>query len=339
MSSPPLPAEPVRGERTAEIVARLLSQAILDGDLAPGTRLREETLASVYGVSRTPIREALILLGSSGLIGLAPNRGATVLRLTVDDIAEIYHLRGLLESEAVSLATQRATPELIGLLNRSCDRLAELHGAAAGEQLRADMHFHYGIAEASGSPRLYALIRQVSAIPEGYRSSIPYSSQDLTEAERQHRAIAGALRNGRCQEAAGLMRSHVGWAGQLAVRSLGDRLGAGLAWPDQPERPDQQARPGRSERSERPDQHVPPGRSEPPDQHVPPDQPERSERPDQHVPPGRSEPPDQHVPPDQPERSERPDQHVPPGRSEPPDQHVPPGRPERPDQRRAREMT
>ncbi len=257
MSSPPLPAEPVRGERTAEIVARLLSQAILDGDLAPGTRLREETLASVYGVSRTPIREALILLGSSGLIGLAPNRGATVLRLTVDDIAEIYHLRGLLESEAVSLATQRATPELIGLLDGSCDRLAELHGAAAGEQLRADMHFHYGIAEASGSPRLYALIRQVSAIPEGYRSSIPYSGQDLTEAERQHRAIAGALRNGRCQEAAALMRSHVGWAGRLAVRSLGDRLGAGLARPDQPgrsERPDQQVQPGRPERSDRPDQ-------------------------------------------------------------------------------------
>ena len=300
MSSPPLPAEPVRGERTAEIVARLLSQAILDGDLAPGTRLREETLASVYGVSRTPIREALILLGSSGLIGLAPNRGATVLRLTVDDIAEIYHLRGLLESEAVSLATQRATPELIGLLDRSCDRLAELHGAAAGEQLRADMHFHYGIAEASGSPRLYALIRQVSAIPEGYRSSIPYSSQDLTEAERQHRAIAGALRNGRCQEAAALMRSHVGWAGRLAVRSLGDRLGAGLARPDQP------------------------GRSERPDQQVRPDQPERSERPDQHVPPGRSEPPDQHVQP---------------GRPEQPDQHVQPGRPERPDQRRALEMT
>jgi len=123
--------------------------------------------------------------------------------------------------------------------------------------LEEDTAFHYGIAEASGSPRLYALIRQVSAIPEGYRSSIPYSSQDLTEAERQHRAIAGALRNGRCQEAAALMRSHVGWAGRLAVRSLGDRLGAGLARPDQPgrsERPDQQVQPGRSERSDRPDQ-------------------------------------------------------------------------------------
>jgi DNA-binding GntR family transcriptional regulator len=236
VSTPPLLAGPVRGERTAEIVARRLSQAILDGDLVPGTRLREETLASAYGVSRTPIREALILLSSSGLIELAPNRGATVLQLTTGDITEIYHLRGLLESEAVSLAGRRVTPELIGLLDKSCDRLARLHGAAAADQLAADMQFHYGIAEAAGSPRLYALIRQVSAIPEGYRSSIPYRSNDLTEAERQHRAIAHALRHGPGPEAAGLMRRHVDWAGQLAVRSLGRRLSTAQPRPPASER-------------------------------------------------------------------------------------------------------
>jgi DNA-binding GntR family transcriptional regulator len=227
MSTPPLAAAPVRGERTAEIVARRLSQAILDGDLVPGTRLREETLAASYGVSRTPIREALILLGSSGLIELAPNRGATVRQLTTGDITEIYHLRGLLEAEAVSLAASRITPELIGLLNRACDRLAGLHGAAAADQLAADVQFHHGIAEAAGSPRLFALIRQVCAIPEGYRSSIPYGNADLTEAERQHRAIARALQHAPGPEAASLMRSHVTWAGQLAVRSLSARLAAG----------------------------------------------------------------------------------------------------------------
>jgi DNA-binding GntR family transcriptional regulator len=219
-------ARPVRGERTAEIVARRLSQAILDGDLMPGTRLREETLAAAYGVSRTPIREALILLSSSGLIELAPNRGATVLQLGTGDITEIYHLRGVLEAEAVSLAGRRITPELIALLGRACDRLAGLHGATAADQLAADMQFHYGIAEAAGSPRLFALIRQVCAIPEGYRSSIPYGGEDLTEAERQHRAIARALRQGPGPEAAELMRDHVAWAGQLAVRSLSARLAA-----------------------------------------------------------------------------------------------------------------
>jgi DNA-binding GntR family transcriptional regulator len=226
-----LPAGPVRGERTAEIVARRLSQAILDGEILPGTRLREETLAARYGVSRTPIREALILLSSSGLIELAPNRGATVLALTAGDITEIYRLRGLLEAEAVRLAGGQVTPALLSLLQVSCDRLARLHGAAAAEQLAADVQFHYGIAEAAGSPRLYALIRQVCAIPEGYRSSIAYSHADLSEAERQHRGIAAALAEGHGTAAAELMRGHVDWAGRLAVHSLSGRLSPGPGGP------------------------------------------------------------------------------------------------------------
>jgi len=217
----------VRGERTAEIVARLLSQAILAGEIAPGTWLREGLLAARYGVSRTPIREALILLGNSGLIELTPNRGAMVLQLSAEDVDEIYKLRGLLEAEAVSLAAGRATAELADLLDKSCDRLSDLHDAAAAEQLAEDTYFHYGIAEASGSPRLYALIRQISAIPIGYRSSIPYTRDDLAQAQRQHRAIVAALRRHRAEQASKLMRGHIGWAGQLALERLRDRLSSG----------------------------------------------------------------------------------------------------------------
>jgi len=156
---------PVRGERIADVVARRLAQAILSGQLPPGSRLREETLASNFSVSRTPIREALIVLAASGLAHLEPNRGATVLQLTADDVAEVYHLRAVLESESAALASRRITPEVAGLLVKICDRMGELRAAPAAEQLAADTNFHYTIAEASGSPRLVALIRQVSAIP------------------------------------------------------------------------------------------------------------------------------------------------------------------------------
>ena len=88
----------------------------------------------------------------------------------------------------------RGTPEVAELLAKICDRMGELHDAPASEQLAADTVFHYTIAEASGSPRLHALVRQVSAIPEAYRSGIPYTSGDMIEAERQHRAIAVAIR-------------------------------------------------------------------------------------------------------------------------------------------------
>jgi len=212
---------PVRGERTADVIARRLGQAILSGAVAPGTRLREENLARQFSVSRTPVREALIALSTSGLVEAEPNRGSTVLRLTAEDVADVYHLRAVLESESAALAASRGTPEVADLLARACDRMAELHDAPAAEQLAADTVFHYTIAEASGSPRLHALVRQVSAIPEAYRSGIPYTSGDMTEAGRQHRAIAVAIGDRSETSARELMRSHVAWAGRLAAERLG----------------------------------------------------------------------------------------------------------------------
>ena len=223
---PALPGEPARGEGTAEIVARRIGQAIVAGTLLPGTRITEEALARTYAVSRTPIREALILLSGSGLVELSRNRGATVLQLTVADVTEIYHLRALLESESARLAAKRATPELADLLEKSCDLLARLHHAPASEQLDADTYFHYNIAHASGSGRLYSFIRQVCAIPEAYRSSIAYTPADMGEAERQHRGIATAIRRRRSNDAAKLMRGHVSWAGEMAVARLEQQLRA-----------------------------------------------------------------------------------------------------------------
>jgi DNA-binding GntR family transcriptional regulator len=217
---------PVRADRTADVVARRLAQAILSGELAPGTRLREEALARSFSVSRTPVREALILLSASGLAHLEPNRGAMVLQLTAEDVSEVYHLRAVLESESAAMAAGRITPEVAALLFKICDRMGELHESPASEQLAADTRFHYTIAEASGSPRLHALVRQVSAIPEAYRSAIPYTDADMGEAERQHRGIAEAIRQQDHGQARRLMRSHVEWAGRLAVDRLQPNLAA-----------------------------------------------------------------------------------------------------------------
>jgi DNA-binding GntR family transcriptional regulator len=224
MTSPSYLGTPARGERTADVVARRLGQAILTGKIAPGTRLREGTLAQQFSVSRTPIREALIQLSAIGLVDAEPNRGATVLRLAADDVTEVYHVRALLESESAGLAARRSSPELAGLLGKACDQMGPLRSAPASDQLAADTFFHYTIAEASGNSRLHALVRQVSAIPEAYRSSIPYTGDDMIEAERQHRAIAEAIGHRREAQARDLMRSHVTWAGHLAVERLDRHL-------------------------------------------------------------------------------------------------------------------
>jgi DNA-binding GntR family transcriptional regulator len=213
-----------RGESTAELLARRVTQQILDGDLEPGTRLREESLAATYSVSRTPIREALLLLSGTGLVALERNRGARVLALTAADVAEIYQVRGVLEAEAAALAATRINDEQLDELDRSCDELAGLHDAAAARQLEADMAFHYAIAAIAGNAHLQGMIRQVCAVPEAYRSFMAYTSADMATAEAQHRAVAAALRAGHQKNAAQAMRGHVDWAGELAVTRLQPRL-------------------------------------------------------------------------------------------------------------------
>jgi DNA-binding GntR family transcriptional regulator len=213
-----------RGESTAELLARNLTQQILDGHIAPGTRLREESLAAAYRVSRTPIREALIVLGGSGLVQLERNRGATVLALSATDVREVYQIRAVLEAEAASLAATRLTAEQLDRLDRSCDELATLHDAPAARQLQADTSFHYAIAEAAGNVRLYSTIRDVCAIPEAYRSFMAYTAADMSAAESQHRAVSVALRAGQRAGSARAMRRHIEWAGNLAVKRLQSRL-------------------------------------------------------------------------------------------------------------------
>jgi len=191
---------PVRGERTADVVARRLAQAILGGEIAPGTRLREEDLARTFSVSRTPVREALIVLSATGLAHLEANRGATVLQLTAGDVSEVYHLRAVLESESAAMAAARISAELAGLLFKICDRMGELHEAPASEQLAADTQFHYTIAEASGVVALGRPQRRperdLGAAGLGPRGAPPQDRAGAVEVHGYHRHPAADRQEG-----------------------------------------------------------------------------------------------------------------------------------------------
>ena len=82
----------------------LIRQAIVDGRLPPGQRLKEEELARELGISRTPVREALLILQTEGLVDAAPNRGAVVRSHDADDLEDLYQLRALLEGYAARRA-------------------------------------------------------------------------------------------------------------------------------------------------------------------------------------------------------------------------------------------
>src|SRR3954470_16750413 len=97
-----------RGATTPDLIAETLREEILRGVVAPGQALRQEELADRFGVSRLPVRDALLRLEAQGLVHVYPNRGAFVITLSADEVREIYEMRILLEGDLL----ERAVPKI-----------------------------------------------------------------------------------------------------------------------------------------------------------------------------------------------------------------------------------
>ena len=100
-----------RATTTPDLIAESLREEILRGALAPGQALRQEELADRFGVSRLPVRDALLRLEAQGLVHVFPNRGAFVISLSADEVTEIYEMRLLLEGDILERAVPRMTPD------------------------------------------------------------------------------------------------------------------------------------------------------------------------------------------------------------------------------------
>src|SRR5690348_6581277 len=114
-------------------VRDLLEEAILDGELKPGERLRAEALAQRFGTSRTPIREALLQLEAQGLVEVTHNRGAVVRTFDRDDLLDLYEVRALIEPHAAARAASRIGRGELEALERLCEE---------EDQLVANEQFH-----------------------------------------------------------------------------------------------------------------------------------------------------------------------------------------------------
>src|SRR5579885_1654687 len=120
------------GQNSDDVYARV-REAILDGELAPGTVMSQVALAEDLGISRTPLREALRMLQSEGLIDAQPNRRVRVAPMTPQDLEDLWIIRVTLEAEALRLSVPRMTPEdLAGLEGH----MAEMAHYAANEDYR-----------------------------------------------------------------------------------------------------------------------------------------------------------------------------------------------------------
>ena len=211
-----------RGEKTSVAAARVLRDAIFSGQLRPGQTLGEQTLGRQLGISRTPVREALVLLRGEGLVETPPNRPAAVRTFTASDLREMHSLRAVLEGYAARAAAPVLSEQDLTELDRSVQRYAEMidNDARLRELTDENFTFHNTIIEASHSELLKSLIRQTTAIPLIYRSYMTYSRENRESALQDHRKILAALRDRDPERSESLMKAHVLWARDVALAHL-----------------------------------------------------------------------------------------------------------------------
>ena len=181
-------------------VRDLLEEAILEGDLKPGERLRAEALAQRFGTSRTPVREALLQLEAQGLVDVEPNRGAVVRSFDRDDLFDLYQLRALLEPRAAALAAPRISETDIEALAALCE---------AEDQMAANEAFHRIILEAAQSPRLLDAMRAATGIPRTFRSVFWHDERQREESLMCHRRLVAAFNARDAELAEAVMRMHI----------------------------------------------------------------------------------------------------------------------------------
>jgi DNA-binding GntR family transcriptional regulator len=195
----------------------LIRLAIVEGRLVPGHRLKEEELAREFGISRTPVREALLVLQAEGLVDAMPNRGATVRAHTAQGLDDLYQLRALLEGFAARRAATRLDEAELVFLHESCERFGQLDEHDVSEIVRENVEFHNTILEGAGSARLIEMTRKTVELPLVYKSYIWYSKDQLRISAHYHRQITRALASRDGDRAEMIMKEHVFEARDLLV--------------------------------------------------------------------------------------------------------------------------
>jgi DNA-binding GntR family transcriptional regulator len=218
------------GHPLVDYLAAAIQARVVGGEIAVGSRLRQEALAAEFGVSRTPIREALRKLQANGVVDLEPHRGAIVRGPTAREIREAYEVRAELEGLAAALAATRIRDgqlrrlrEAQRLFRKSIVSLARpargssSDGPANDEWSAANDLFHAVIHEAAGNDRLVAVVGEIHrSFPRGLTwAALNGRAALLEENVNEHRAILEAIERRSPREARRRMIAHVRHAGEL----------------------------------------------------------------------------------------------------------------------------
>lgn len=197
----------------ADRVLLEIQRAIVEGDIAPGSKISEPELARRFDLSRAPLREALARLERCHLIERIPNAGARVVKLSAAGLISLYQLRETLEGMAARLAATELSDNEIAELQQLLDQHLSTQRVREGEsyyQEAGDVDFHYRIIQGSKNPYLINILcDELYYLVRMYRVQLGMAGPRVSRAFDEHKAILTAITNRDGELAELLMRRHI----------------------------------------------------------------------------------------------------------------------------------
>jgi DNA-binding GntR family transcriptional regulator len=190
----------------------LIKARILDGSLQPGSQLKEDELAELCGVSRTPIRDAMHRLEAEMFIKRSDSQRSFVSSWSPEAIEELFTLRTMLEGHAAARAAERVTADTLELMHRN---LEESHRAVDKPEpdieafLLMNAQFHWQIVESAASDQLSQMIKRLVLQPVVHRTALRYSADQLSRSVAEHGQIVLALAQHDADWAKSVMIAHI----------------------------------------------------------------------------------------------------------------------------------
>ncbi len=217
MNAPTLPQN-LKQRALYEDVAELLRQRIFSRELQPGSWIDELKLAEQYGISRTPLREALKVLATEGLVTMKVRRGAYVTEVNDKDLRDVFHLMALLEADAASAVAQTATDKQLQELDALHQQLEK---AAKDRQdhirfFTINEAFHIRLLEIADNRWAGQMVADLRKVMKLNRAQSLLKSGRIEESLAEHAAIVAALKKRDAPAAQAAMRAHIE-SGQAAA--------------------------------------------------------------------------------------------------------------------------
>lgn len=200
------------------VIYEALREAIHSGDLAEGQSLRQDAIAKAFNVSRIPVREALTRLEEQGLVVTQRYRGAVVATLSIDEIAEIFEFRALIEPEVIALSVARISEKALAAARLSCAAFAR--EPEAGRWGRLNRDFHEALYRDAGRPYYLQVVNAALDRVDRHSRAQLVLTDGMERARVEHLAILDACERRDATAAAELTRAHILAAGRSLIDFL-----------------------------------------------------------------------------------------------------------------------